>query len=120
MLWSCLQTDAGREKVHSGMDALSAFPKNYLMNGSEASDVDMSEIPQVGDGTTTVVILAGELLKECKAFVEEGVHPRVTNPCFVTDGRYIGKYSYSSDAWDCPVPSLCWQHCCSNIPLQSL
>ena len=32
---------------------------------------------QVGDGTTTVVILAGELLKECKAFLEEGVHPQV-------------------------------------------
>ena len=32
---------------------------------------------QVGDGTTTVVILAGELLKECKAFFEEGVHPQV-------------------------------------------
>ena len=31
---------------------------------------------QVGDGTTTVVILAGELLRECKAFIEEGVHPR--------------------------------------------
>ena len=31
---------------------------------------------QVGDGTTTVVILAGELLRESKTFVEEGVHPR--------------------------------------------
>ena len=31
---------------------------------------------QVGDGTTTVVILAGEFLREAKAFVEEGVHPR--------------------------------------------
>ena len=32
---------------------------------------------QVGDGTTTVVLLAAEFLKECKAFVEEGVHPNV-------------------------------------------
>ena len=30
----------------------------------------------MGDGTTTVVILAGELLRESKTFVEEGVHPR--------------------------------------------
>jgi T-complex protein 1 subunit eta len=29
----------------------------------------------VGDGTTTVVILAGELLTEAKKFVEDGVHP---------------------------------------------
>jgi hypothetical protein len=34
---------------------------------------------QVGDGTTSVVILAGELLKEAKPFVEEGAHPRVGN-----------------------------------------
>ncbi len=32
---------------------------------------------QVGDGTTSVVVLAGEFLKEAKAFVEEGVHPTV-------------------------------------------
>ncbi len=32
---------------------------------------------QVGDGTTSVVLLAGELLKECKQFVEEGVHSQI-------------------------------------------
>ena len=31
----------------------------------------------MGDGTTTVVILAGEFLKEAKPYVEDGVHPRV-------------------------------------------
>eukprot|EP00887_Chlorella_sp_A99_P006503 scaffold3.g6503.t1 len=31
---------------------------------------------EVGDGTTTVVLLAAEFLRECKAFVEEGVHPQ--------------------------------------------
>lgn len=30
----------------------------------------------MGDGTTTVVILAGEFLKVAKPFIEEGVHPR--------------------------------------------
>lgn len=35
---------------------------------------------QVGDGTTSVVILAGEFLKEAKPFIEEGVHPRVRGP----------------------------------------
>ena len=33
-------------------------------------------VMQVGDGTTTVVILAGEFLRESKPFVEEGVHPQ--------------------------------------------
>jgi T-complex protein 1 subunit eta len=32
---------------------------------------------QVGDGTTTVVLLAAELLREAKAFIDDGVHPRV-------------------------------------------
>jgi T-complex protein 1 subunit eta len=31
----------------------------------------------VGDGTTSVVLLAGEILKEVKEFVEDGLHPRV-------------------------------------------
>ena len=37
---------------------------------------------QVGDGTTTVVILAGELLKFAKPFVEEGLHPRTIISAF--------------------------------------
>jgi T-complex protein 1 subunit eta len=33
-------------------------------------------VVQVGDGTTTVVLLAGEFLKEAKPFIEDGVHPQ--------------------------------------------
>uniref|UniRef100_A0A6S8GTD6 T-complex protein 1 subunit eta n=1 Tax=Dunaliella tertiolecta TaxID=3047 RepID=A0A6S8GTD6_DUNTE len=39
-------------------------------------DVSLSQDAEVGDGTTSVVILAGEFLKEAKGFVEEGAHPR--------------------------------------------
>ncbi|EIE21118.1 T-complex protein, eta subunit [Coccomyxa subellipsoidea C-169] len=46
------------------------------------ADISMSQDAEVGDGTTTVVILAGELLKECKAYVEEGVHPRAIIKAF--------------------------------------
>lgn len=38
-------------------------------------DIAKSQDAEVGDGTTSVVILAGELLKECKGFVEENLHP---------------------------------------------
>lgn len=38
-------------------------------------DIAKSQDEEVGDGTTSVVVLAGEFLKEAKAFVEEGVHP---------------------------------------------
>ena len=37
-------------------------------------DISLSQDAEVGDGTTTVVLLAAELLKECKGFIEEGVH----------------------------------------------
>jgi T-complex protein 1 subunit eta len=40
-------------------------------------DIAKSQDAEVGDGTTSVVILACEFLKQCKPFVEEGVHPRV-------------------------------------------
>lgn len=36
-----------------------------------------SQDAEVGDGTTSVVLLAGEFLKQLKPYVEEGVHPRI-------------------------------------------
>jgi len=39
-------------------------------------DIAKSQDAEVGDGTTSVVLLAGEFLKQMKPFVEEGVHPR--------------------------------------------
>jgi len=38
-------------------------------------DIAKSQDAEVGDGTTTVVLLAGELLNQCKSLIEEGVHP---------------------------------------------
>lgn len=40
-------------------------------------EIAKSQDAEVGDGTTSVVILAGEFLKQCKQFIEEGVHPRL-------------------------------------------
>ncbi|CAM6086288.1 unnamed protein product [Calypogeia fissa] len=40
-------------------------------------DIAKSQDSEVGDGTTTVVLLAGEFLKEAKPFVEDGVHPQL-------------------------------------------
>jgi len=39
-------------------------------------EIAKSQDDEVGDGTTSVVILAGEFLKQAKGFVEEGVHPQ--------------------------------------------
>ncbi|XP_036233273.1 T-complex protein 1 subunit eta [Bactrocera oleae] len=40
-------------------------------------DIAKSQDAEVGDGTTSVVLLAGEILKQIKPFVEEGVHARI-------------------------------------------
>lgn len=37
----------------------------------------MMQDAEVGDGTTSVVLLAGEILKQIKSFVEDGLHPQV-------------------------------------------
>ena len=41
------------------------------------ADIAMSQDSEVGDGTTSVMVLAGELLKQAKQFIEEGVHPQI-------------------------------------------
>ena len=37
-------------------------------------DISLSQDAEVGDGTTSVVLIAGELLKRAKQFIEDGVH----------------------------------------------
>merc|ERR1711939_1016144 len=39
-----------------------------------------------GDGTTSVVLMVGEMLKQADRFIQEGLHPRV-----LTDGYDIAK-----------------------------
>ena len=41
----------------------------------------------MGDGTTSVVLLAGELLKEVKSYIEEGVSPHVIIKGYRTAAR---------------------------------
>ncbi|KAG2731496.1 hypothetical protein G9P44_005083 [Scheffersomyces stipitis] len=57
-----------------------------------------------GDGTTTVVLLVGELLKQAERFTSEGVHPRV-----IVDGfeiareqtlKYLETFKQSPDTFD--------------------
>ena len=41
------------------------------------ADISKSQDNEVGDGTTSVVLMSAELLKEAKQYVEEGMHPQV-------------------------------------------
>ena len=53
---------------------------------------------QVGDGTTSVVLLVGELLKQADRYISEGVHPTV-----IAEGFDIAK----KDALAVSTPSEC-------------
>merc|ERR1719231_255633 len=46
------------------------------------AQISMSQDAEVGDGTTSVVLLAGEFLRESKPYIEEGVHPQVIIKAF--------------------------------------
>lgn len=50
-------------------------------------DIAKSQDEEVGDGTTSVVVFAGEILKESKAFIEEGVHPQLIIKAYRTACR---------------------------------
>ena len=40
-------------------------------------DIARSQDNEVGDGTTSVVMMAGELLKQSKTFIDEGMHSQI-------------------------------------------
>lgn len=40
-------------------------------------DIARAQDAEVGDGTTSVVLLAAQLLKEVRSFIEEGVSPHI-------------------------------------------
>ncbi|CAG5125355.1 unnamed protein product [Candidula unifasciata] len=40
-------------------------------------DIAKSQDSEVGDGTTSVTLITGELLRQFKPFIEEGVHPQI-------------------------------------------
>lgn len=46
---------------------------------------------QVGDGTTSVTLLAAEFLKQIKPYVEEGLHPQIIIRAFRTATQLVSK-----------------------------
>jgi T-complex protein 1 subunit eta len=76
-----------------GMDKLIHNPRSVTISNDGATiialldivhpaaktlvDIAKSQDNEVGDGTTSVTIFAGELLKESKQFIEEGMHASV-------------------------------------------
>ena len=48
---------------------------------------------QCGDGTTSVILLVGELLKQAERYTQEGVHPRVIGEGFEEAKKGVLKVS---------------------------
>ena len=49
---------------------------NLLIQSSQAQDIE------AGDGTTTVVILAGSLLRQAETLLDRGIHPTTVSEGF--------------------------------------
>lgn len=73
----CIVT--GKENVTISNDGATIIKLLDIVHPAAKTLVDIakSQDAEVGDGTTSVVVLAGELLKEAKSFIEEGVHPSI-------------------------------------------
>lgn len=64
----------------------SCFPSSSA--GGDAKPLSV----QVGDGTTSVTLLAAEFLKQVKPYVEEGLHPQIIIRAFRTATQLVRQH----------------------------
>lgn len=74
-------------------------------------DISMAQDAEVGDGTTSVVLLAAEMLKGVKQFIEDGLHPR--KYCDMCAAVHHGNSNLAKT--NLPFPSL-FRRCPSSSP----
>lgn len=67
-----------------------------------------------GDGTTSVVLMVGELLKQADRYISEGLHPRI-----ITDGYEIAK-AEALKVFLCGHLLFLWAKLCSCSFLMTL
>lgn len=53
------------------------------------ADISRAQDEEVGDGTTSVVVLAGELLRTAKQFIEEGMNAQFIIRCFKSATAFL-------------------------------
>lgn len=57
-------------------------------------DIARAQDAEVGDGTTSVVLLAAQLLKEVKGYIEEGVSPHIIMKGFRQAAQLVRAFSH--------------------------
>lgn len=71
--------DEGRDKVTISNDGATILKLLNIIHPAARTLVDIakSQDAEVGDGTTSVTLLAGEMLKNCMEYLQDGLHPRI-------------------------------------------
>lgn len=74
-----MSDEGGNNKIQITNDGATILNSVYVDNGAAKILIDISKTQDkaVGDGTTTVAVLAGELLKEAEKLIEKKIHPQV-------------------------------------------
>ena len=91
----------------SGMDKMIQTNKGHTISNDGATiirlldithpaarilvDISRAQDEEVGDGTTSVVIYASEILLTAKRFIEEGMNPQFVIKCFKMANRFLIK-----------------------------
>lgn len=63
-----------------------------------------------GDGTTSVVLMVGELLKQADRYVSEGLHPRI-----ITDGYEVAKAEALKVRSNLRLMNMTYQLLCNSV-----
>ena len=65
-------------------------------------DISRAQDAEVGDGTTSTTLLAAELLRQCKDFIEEGMNPHILIKGYRRAAQLVRQNSLAN-------------HCCSLL-----
>ena len=74
-----MSTEGEMKKLVITNDGATILKSVYVDNGAAKILIDISKTQDkvVGDGTTTVAVLAGELLREAEKLINQKIHPQV-------------------------------------------
>ena len=73
-----MSDEGGNNRIQITNDGATILKSVYVDNGAAKILIDCSKTQDtvVGDGTTTVAVLAGELLREAEKLVDKKIHPQ--------------------------------------------
>ena len=114
---------------HRSCSWTSAWPVANRMHGRACGpwharqvlvDIAKSQDSEVGDGTTSVVVIANELLAEAKQFIEDGVHPQIIIKSYRTAATMalakLQEWSTKTEEGNAESRRTMLERCAANAP----